>query len=147
MSRSARTPSGPFEAAALPLLRAIFPAVPRAALRAMPGTARRGDLHPPRSSVATTSPPTGATAAPRTDLPGDLGARRRSPDGRAGGAAFPAMGRGRYRYHLPARALVSIALVSAAAVGDSSAQERIGRLFSSPEQRLELDRLRNDAGV
>ena len=57
------------------------------------------------------------------------------------------MARGRYRYRLPARALVSIALVSTAALEDSSAQERIGRLFSSPEQRLELDRLRNEAGV
>ena len=47
----------------------------------------------------------------------------------------------------PASALASIALASIAAVDDSYAQARIGRLFSSPEQRLELDRLRNESGV
>jgi len=30
---------------------------------------------------------------------------------------------------------------------DSHAQHRIGRLFSTPEQRVELDRIRNDPGV
>ena len=37
-------------------------------------------------------------------------------------------------------------LLALALVVDSYAQTRIGRLFSSPEQRIELDRLRNDPG-
>ena len=47
---------------------------------------------------------------------------------------------------MPAGLLASTLLVFALVV-DSYAQTRIGRLFSSLEQRIELDRLRNDSGV
>ena len=36
------------------------------------------------------------------------------------------------------------ALPALSAAGDPSAHQRIGRLFSGPEQRVELDRIRND---
>ena len=38
------------------------------------------------------------------------------------------------------------ALLDFAVAADSHVQSRIGRLFSSPEQRVELDRLRNESG-
>ena len=40
--------------------------------------------------------------------------------------------------------LLGSALLSFALVGESHAQTRIGRLFSGPDQRIELDRLRSD---
>ena len=43
--------------------------------------------------------------------------------------------------------LVAVALSLLAPAGDLHAQSRIGRLFSSPEQRAELDRLREGAGA
>ena len=43
--------------------------------------------------------------------------------------------------------LLASTLLVFALVVDSYAQTRIGRLFSSLEQRIELDRLRNDSGV
>ena len=39
------------------------------------------------------------------------------------------------------------ALALLVSAGDPHAQSRIGRLFSSPEQRAELDRLREDSGA
>ena len=52
----------------------------------------------------------------------------------------------RRREHALAGLLAS-ALLSLAPVLDACAQARLGRLFSSPEQRIELDRLRNDTGL
>ena len=43
--------------------------------------------------------------------------------------------------------LVAGVLPLLAPAGDARAQSRIGRLFSSPEQRAELDRLREDSGA
>ena len=88
--------------------------------------------------------------------PGALGAvlpflrvARRSPSGSSDGelsaAPFSRAARRRRRE----RALAGVfgsALLALLPATDSYAQSRIGRLFSSPEQRIELDRLRNDPG-
>ena len=47
---------------------------------------------------------------------------------------------------MPAGVFASI-LLGIPPVTDSLAQHRMGRLFSTPEQRVELDRLRNDPGA
>lgn len=49
--------------------------------------------------------------------------------------------------HLAVTCLAAGALSLLAPAGDPHAQSRIGRLFSSPEQRAELDRLREEAGA
>ena len=54
-------------------------------------------------------------------------------------------GRRRWSASAPVGMLGSI-LLSLCPVTDSYAEQRIGRLFSSPEQRIELDRMRNDPG-
>ena len=67
---------------------------------------------------------------------------------RAGSDACAAAVATRYRpAHLAVACLVAGALSLLVPAGDSHAQSRIGRLFSSPEQRAELDRLREGAGT
>ena len=67
---------------------------------------------------------------------------------RAGSGACAAPVAIRYRpAHLAVACLVAGALSLLVPAGDSHAQSRIGRLFSSPEQRAELDRLREGAGA
>ena len=67
---------------------------------------------------------------------------------RAGSDACAAPVATRYRpEHLAVACLVAGALALLPPAGDSHAQSRIGRLFSSPEQRAELDRLREGAGT
>ena len=88
--------------------------------------------------------PFGGPAAVRSTRP----AARRSRRGmsRAGSGAPGALATTRSR---PKRLAVTCLAAGAIALlplaGDSRAQSRIGRLFSSPEQRAELDRLREEA--
>lgn len=75
-----------------------------------------------------------------------LHSRRGSSGGRSAVAAFaPAIHR-RSRGRVQASLLGSVLLCFVLAV-DSHAQTRIGRLFSSPAQRTELDRLRSNPGL
>lgn len=75
---------------------------------------------------------------------------RRSPRGssagRSGFAPLPPATRLR-RGQRALAGLLGGTLVTFSLVVDSSAQTRIGRLFSSPEQRIELDLLRDDPGL
>ena len=71
--------------------------------------------------------------------------RRRPAVERSGAAPLYPAARLRRR----ARALAGLlggTLLACSPVVDSHAQTRIGRLFSTPEQRIELDRLRDDPG-
>lgn len=67
---------------------------------------------------------------------------------RAGSGACAAPVATRHRLaHLAVACLVAGAFSLLVPAGDSHAQSGIGRLFSSPEQRAELDRLREGAGA
>ncbi len=72
--------------------------------------------------------------------------RRGIPGPGAGAAAGPAATRSRAGA-LVLAGLATVALALLAPAGDSHAQSRIGRLFSTPEQRAELDRLRESSGA
>ena len=93
---------------------------------------------------------------PARTPPGALGAvlpflrmARRSPSGSSDGelsaAPFSRAAR-RRRRERPLVGVFGSALLALSSVVDSYAQPPIGRLFSSPEQRAELDRLRNNPG-
>ena len=72
----------------------------------------------------------------------------RSPSGSSGGlgvAPFPWAACRRWRERALA-GVVASALLALLPATDPYAQSRIGRLFSSPEQRIDLDRLRSDPG-
>lgn len=90
--------------------------------------------------------PFGGPAAARSTRP----ATRRSRRGmsRAGSGAPGALATTRNRpKRLAVTCLAAAAIALLPPAGDSRAQSRIGRLFSSPEQRAELDRLREEAGA
>ena len=65
---------------------------------------------------------------------------------RPGGDLSPGTARGGWRSHAAIGAVGSV-LLALMTVADTYAQQRIGRLFSTPEQRMELDRIRNDPGL
>ena len=90
-------------------------------------------------------------ARTRVDAPGTTRAfhwgahpsRRHSRNGRSKVTALSLAPRRRQTQRAVA-AMLGSALLSFALVVESHAQTRIGRLFSGPDQRMELDRLRSD---
>ena len=81
-------------------------------------------------------------------LPAASGSHRGAAGGGLRVAPFPPAARRRWSAWtapVPVGMLGSI-LLSLFPATDSYAEQRIGRLFSSPEQRIELDRMRNDPG-
>ena len=73
------------------------------------------------------------------------GPRRVVTDG--GLRVAPAPPAARRRWNTPAPiGMLGSTLLFLFPAADSYAEQRIGRLFSSPEQRMELDRMRNDPG-
>ena len=90
--------------------------------------------------------PVGGPAAVRSPRLDAL--RVRHSMSRAGSGAPGALTTTRIRpKHLAVTCLAAGALALLPPAGDARAQSRIGRLFSSPEQRAELDRLREEAGA
>lgn len=90
--------------------------------------------------------PVGEPAAVRSPRPATRRFRRGMS--RAGSGAPGALAATRIRAkHLAVTCLAAGALALLPPAGDSHAQSRIGRLFSSPGQRAELDRLREEAGA
>ena len=85
----------------------------------------------------------GASDAWTAVLPPAGHLRRRPPD--TGSDAASKATRRRHRNRIPV-GLLACVIAQFAPATDISAQSRIGRLFSSPEQRVELDRLRDDPG-
>ena len=90
--------------------------------------------------------PVGEPAAVRSTRLDALRVRHSMSRAGSGASGAPATIRIRPK-HLAVTCLAAGALALLPPVGDSHAQSRIGRLFSSPEQRAELDRLREDAGT
>ena len=90
--------------------------------------------------------PFGGPAAGSSTRPDARRTRRGLSRADSGAGGAPATTRNRPR-HLAVTCLVASALSLLAPTGDSHAQSRIGRLFSSPEQRAELDRLREEVGT
>ena len=76
-------------------------------------------------------------------------ARRSCPVGRGGrpGDGPAAVAAREPRRWCVAASAFGIVLLALVPMTDSTARQRIGRLFSTPEQRLELDRMRSDTGV
>ena len=77
---------------------------------------------------------------------GPHSSRRHSRNGRSNVTVSSPAPRRRQRRRVVA-GLLGSALLSFALVVESHAQTRIGRLFSGPDQRIELDRLRSAADV
>ena len=87
--------------------------------------------------------PSGASGAPTSIVRVVCRSRRGSPD--TGSATASRAIRRRHGDRILAAVLAG-ALPLPTPATDAHAQSRIGRLFSSPEQRVELDRLRDDSG-
>ena len=90
--------------------------------------------------------PVGGPAAVRSTWPDAPRTRRSMSHPGSGASGAPATTRNRPK-HLAVTCLAAGALALLPPAGDSRAQSRIGHLFSSPEQRAELDRLREEAGA
>lgn len=90
--------------------------------------------------------PSGAFGTTLAVLREARGSRCGSSDGRSTVTASPPATRRRQRERVPAGLLGGTLLVFAL-VADVHAQTRIGRLFSSLEQRIALDRLRHDSDI
>ena len=86
--------------------------------------------------------PGGASGAVLPLLGTERGTPRATADGGSGAASIPTAAR-RRPAHVWAGVLGSV-IPSLFPAADSYAQSRIDRLFSSPEQRIELDRLRDE---
>ena len=88
--------------------------------------------------------PFGGPAAVRSTRPATRRSRRGMSRAGSGAPGALAMTRNRPK-RLAVTCLAAAAIALLPPAGDSRAQSRIGRLFSSPEQRAELDRLREEA--
>ena len=90
--------------------------------------------------------PVDAPGTTRTLHRGPRPSRRHSRNGRSNATASSPAPR-RRQTRRAAAGMLGSALLSLALVVESHAQTRIGRLFSGPDQRIELDRLRSAADV
>ena len=112
-----------------------------------PGLSRRDHPRPLDAGMGRSrGVPSGPPAAARSTRRDARRRRRGVSCPGSGGAADPAATRERAGA-LVVAGLVAGAVALLAPADDSQAQSRIGRLFSTPEQRAELDRLRESAGA